>query len=195
MDHISLPTEIILKNGRRATLRKLRESDAEEICRALPIAHRDSDFLAYLPGEFNLTIEQELDYIREHNKNPRAILLCAEEENRLAAFCGAKQVNFRRHAHQAEIGITVLKEFWGLGVGRALTQALVHWARDIGLRKLTLRVFDDNHRAIALYRSLGFIDEGRLRGDVLRVDGRYSDTIIMGLDLVGGGMADRKQPC
>ena len=66
-----------------------------------------------------------------------------------------------------------------MGLGRKMTECIVEWGRRQGLRKLYLRVFADNKHAIALYDSLGFIEEGRLKGDVLRGDGSYSDTIIM----------------
>ena len=53
------------------------------------------------------------------------------------------------------------------------------WGRAKGLRKMTLHVFVDNERAISLYLSFGFVEEGRLKGDGLRRDGSYSDTILM----------------
>ena len=40
----------------------------------------------------------------------------------------------------------------------------IDWGRAVGLAKLSLRVFPDNGRAIALYRSLGFEDEGLAPG-------------------------------
>jgi RimJ/RimL family protein N-acetyltransferase len=64
-------------------------------------------------------------------------------------------------------------------------ERLVEWARQAGLRKLYLKVFSDNTRAIRLYESLGFVEEGRLKGDVLRGDGTYGDTLIMSHFFVG----------
>jgi len=178
---VSLPREIQLKDGSRATLRRLCESDAEQVCVLLPKAHCESDFLNFMPGEFDWTPEREREFIREHDRQPHSIILCAERAGQLLALCGAKQVPFRRYAHQAEIGITVFKANWGIGLGRHMMEFLVAWSRSEGLRKLTLRVFDDNDRAIRLYRTLGFVEEGRVREDMLRTDGRYSDTIFMGL--------------
>ncbi len=176
---ISLPREITLKNGSRATLRRLRESDAELVCVLFPKSHTESDFLNFMPGEFDWTPEREREFIREHDRQPHSILLCAQCGAELLALCGARQLPFRRFAHQAEIGITVFKAHWGIGLGRHMMEFLVAWSQVEGLRKLMLRVFEDNIRAIQLYRSLGFIEEGRLREDVLRSDGSYSDTILM----------------
>ena len=50
------------------------------------------------------------------------------------------------------------------------------------LAKLTLRVFPDNGRAIALYRALGFEDEGLVKGEV-RMPSGDRDLLLMGLAL------------
>ena len=50
--------------------------------------------------------------------------------------------------------------------------------------KLTLGVFPENVRAISLYRAVGFVEEGRLRGH-LRVGGEERDLLLMGLLLDG----------
>jgi RimJ/RimL family protein N-acetyltransferase len=54
----------------------------------------------------------------------------------------------------------------------------------VGLAKLTLRVFPDNLRAIGLYRSLGFRDEGIVTGEV-RMPSGDRDLLVMGLALAG----------
>lgn len=178
---IALPREIRLKNAMTATLRRLEESDAEQVCRLLPIAHRESDFLNFLPGEFDWPPDREREFIRDHQRQAHSIIICAERDGELLALCGAKQIPFRRFAHQSEVGITVFRQYWGLGLGRVMMEYIIAWSRVDGLRKLMLRVFEDNTRAINLYRSLGFAEEGRLLEDVLRADGSYSDTVFMGL--------------
>ncbi len=178
-DSFRLPLQFVLRNGRECVLRAVTEDDAREILTVLPQTHAESDFLNYLPGEFQLTLEQEREYIREHGSQPRSLLMCADLSGRIIAMTGAVQQKFRRCAHHAEFGITIRKEFWGVGLGRKLTECVVAWAGAAGLHKLYLRVFADNHRAIGLYRSLGFVEEGHLRADVLRADGRYGDTLIM----------------
>jgi ribosomal protein S18 acetylase RimI-like enzyme len=58
------------------------------------------------------------------------------------------------HAHIADI--VVAREGEGEGVGRALMEAVQTWSRARGHRVLTLSVFPDNRRALALYERLGF---------------------------------------
>jgi L-phenylalanine/L-methionine N-acetyltransferase len=64
------------------------------------------------------------------------------------------------------------------GVGRALLQAAVDWARKAGVRKLELHVFPWNEAAIKLYESFGFEREGYRKGHYRR-GGEYVDAILM----------------
>ena len=84
-----------------------------------------------------------------------------------------------RRRHAAMIGISVIAEAQGRGVGTALMRALCDYAdRWMGVLRIELTVYDDNARAIALYRKFGFEIEGRHRGYALR-DGRYVDALSM----------------
>ena len=64
------------------------------------------------------------------------------------------------------------------GVGTALLQAAVDWAREGGVRKLELHVFPWNEAAIALYDAFGFEREG-YRKRHYRRGGDYVDAILM----------------
>jgi RimJ/RimL family protein N-acetyltransferase len=86
-----------------------------------------------------------------------------------------------------EIGMMVAAEWRGRGVGTALVAAAIEWARERGLHKLALSVFPHNQAAIALYRKLGFAEEGRLRRHIRRADGQLWDLIEMGLPLSQAG--------
>jgi RimJ/RimL family protein N-acetyltransferase len=151
----------------------------------LPKTHAETDFLNYMPGEFQMTVEQEQEFIRDFGAGGLGLLILAQVDSRIVGIAGAASPRFQRLSHHAELGITVLAEFWGLTVGRALMQALLNWGRLRGLHKMYLRVFEENRRAIALYESLGFAAEARLRDDVRRADGSLGDTLIMSKFYVG----------
>ncbi|MNI92548.1 Spermidine N(1)-acetyltransferase [compost metagenome] len=101
-------------------------------------------------------------------------------DGRLAAFCRCEGNLLKRMAHQAEFGIGVLQEYWGLGIGSHMLSAAIAWAEACGLRKLTLKVLETNRNAIALYQKLGFTEEGLLKNDKLLSDGKYYNTVAMG---------------
>ena len=82
-----------------------------------------------------------------------------------------------------ELGMLVDREWRGRGVGSALIQAAIAWARDQGLHKLSLEVFAHNTSAIALYRKCGFVEEGHRVKHYRRANGELWDSLIMGLPL------------
>ena len=67
----------------------------------------------------------------------------------------------------------------GRGLGRACVRLLAQMAfRDLGAHRFWLDVKAKNIRAQALYRSEGFVEEGRLR-DSVRTDDGYDSLIVM----------------
>jgi ribosomal protein S18 acetylase RimI-like enzyme len=80
-----------------------------------------------------------------------------------------------------ELGMAVSKPWRGRGVGSALLAAEIEKARGEGLHKLSLEVFAHNEAAIALYRKLGFVEEGRRVKHYRRASGELWDSIVMGL--------------
>jgi RimJ/RimL family protein N-acetyltransferase len=80
-----------------------------------------------------------------------------------------------------EIGMLVAREWRGRGVGTALMERAIGWAREQGLHKLSLDVFPHNEAAIALYRKLGFVEEGRRAKHYRRASGELWDVVEMGL--------------
>jgi RimJ/RimL family protein N-acetyltransferase len=82
-----------------------------------------------------------------------------------------------------EFGMLVDREWRGRGVGSALIEATIDWARDQGLHKLCLEVFAHNTAAIALYRKYGFVEEGHRVRQYRRASGELWDSLVMGLPL------------
>jgi RimJ/RimL family protein N-acetyltransferase len=80
-----------------------------------------------------------------------------------------------------ELGMLVDAPWRGRGVGSALLQAAIDWARAEGLHKLSLEVFAHNEAAIAVYRKHGFVEEGRRIMQYRRASGELWDAIVMGL--------------
>lgn len=81
-------------------------------------------------------------------------------------------------AHCAVLGMGLLPQMRGHGIGRRLIEPTMARAVDQGLTRIELTVFSDNDPAIALYRKLGFSIEGKLRNDAL-IDGRYHNALMM----------------
>ena len=80
-----------------------------------------------------------------------------------------------------ELGMMVAHEWRGRGVGTALVEAAIDWSRERGLHKISLSVFPHNEAGVALYRKLGFVEEGRRIKHIRRKNGELWDLIDMGL--------------
>ncbi len=105
--------------------------------------------------------------------------LVAEADSEVVGGLGIES----RHG-VGELGMMVAAPWRGKGVGGALLAVAIDWARGAELHKLMLEVFPHNEAAIALYRKLGFEQEGYLRRHVRRQNGELWDAILMGLVLV-----------
>ncbi len=168
-----------LKDGRTCIIRECVEADAEAVLKLFRIVVAESDNLARLPDEIELTVQEEREYIRAHRDGPNSIMVLAEVDGRAVALAGVEGQKLKKFAHHGELGMSVLRECWRLGIGRAILDYLEAWARRAGLRKLCLSVYDFNEPAHRLYCGAGYTEEGRFKGDVLRADGTYGDTIHM----------------
>jgi ribosomal protein S18 acetylase RimI-like enzyme len=117
----------------------------------------------------------------------RAALFARSPGESVVAVAGSQlvgmlHVKVSQHGF-GEIGMLVDRDWRGRGVGSALVQAAIGWARGQGLHKLCLEVFAHNTTAIALYRKFGFVEEGRRTQQYRRASGELWDSIVMGLPL------------
>jgi RimJ/RimL family protein N-acetyltransferase len=83
----------------------------------------------------------------------------------------------------ADIGMLVADGYRGKGIGSALLEAAVDWARAHGCHKVALQMWPHNTGARALYEKFGFVEEGLLRRHYRRNDGSLWDAVVMGLVL------------
>lgn len=114
--------------------------------------------------------------------NKLDLILVAERGGTIVGNAGLHPVSLPqqvRRRHVATLGIAVLPEAQGQGVGTALMQALCDYAdRWLGVLRIELTVYVDNTSAISLYRKFRFEMEGRFRGYAMR-DGRLVDAFSM----------------
>jgi putative acetyltransferase len=84
---------------------------------------------------------------------------------------------------RASVGMLLDSGFRGRGLGGALLDAAIAWAREARLHGLELEVFPHNAAALRLYRSRGFRDEELRRGAISRRNGECWDALAMRLEL------------
>ncbi|WP_184311737.1 GNAT family N-acetyltransferase [Anaerosolibacter carboniphilus] len=172
-----------LKNGQSMILREAVPEDAEAMITFVNQVAGESDNLTFGPGEFAVTLDQEKSILAEFQQGLNQLFLIGEIDGEIVGNLTFRGGHRPRVAHVGEFGISVLKKYWGLGIGKYLLEYLIDWAREVGfIYKINLRVKEDNEGAIQLYRKMGFREEGRLTRDFC-IDGRYYDSIAMGLQI------------
>jgi RimJ/RimL family protein N-acetyltransferase len=123
-------------------------------------------------------VGDERRYLRAVRRHPDAAVYVAEVDGQLAGRLSLARDQNPASRHVADLGLMVDERFRRRGVGRALLERAVEWARGHGVAKLELHVFPWNEPAIALYESFGFQREGFRRRHYLRPDG-YADAVLM----------------
>ncbi len=175
---------IKLRNGKEALIRNGNETDGKTVFEVFNQTHAETDYLLTYPEENTFDPEQEARFLKEKVISPNETELIAIVDGKIAGTAGIESVGGKiKVKHRAEFGISVLKEYWGLGLGRALTMACIQCAKDAGYDQLELNVVSENDRALSLYRSLGFVEFGRnQRGFKSRITG-YQELVYMLLEL------------
>ena len=171
---------IVLKNGKEALIRNGVGSDGAAVFEVFNRTHEETDYLLSYPDENSLDPEQEAQFLEEKAKSPNETELIAIVDGKVVGTSGIEAVGKKyKVKHRAEFGISVLKEYWGLGVGRALTEACIQCARNAGYEQLELNAVAANDTALSLYRSLGFEEFGRNpAGFKSRISG-YQELVYM----------------
>jgi RimJ/RimL family protein N-acetyltransferase len=160
-------------------IRHAEPSDAEQLTRlAGAVSAEPEGWLISVAGEWR-SAGDERRYLKALRRYPHAAVIVAEGGD--GTLVGRLSIGRDPHpasAHVADVGLMVAAEARRQGVGTALLQAAVDWARGAGVRKIELHVFPWNDAAIKLYEAFGFEREGFRKGQYRRGND-YVDAILM----------------
>jgi len=175
--------EYTLKNEEVLKIRNGNPIDAEKMIDYLNIISTESDFLTFGKGEVKVTLEEERKIIEDCLISDNKLFIVAEANGRIVGSLFFRGGTKPRTKHTGEFGVSVLKEYWGLGIGTKLISYLIDWANETNIiKKINLRVREDHQRGIDLYQSLGFKAEGIITRDFI-VDGKFFSSISMGMEI------------
>jgi len=177
--------KINLKDGRECVLRGATAEDTAEVLRIFRLTHEQSDYLASYPDEMTFTLEAEAKYLESKDASPDEIEIVAFIDGRAVGSAGISRIGRSvKSKHRAEFGVSVDKDFWGLGIGKALTRACIECAKTAGYAQVELDVVESNDRAVSLYESFGFIEYGRNPEGFRLRSGERQELILMRLELL-----------
>lgn len=161
-------------------IRKAKVDDAH----AIVIAEQE---IAQTPGYFcsqpsELSEQNVVKTIKTLSEHDQGIYLVAEREEKIVGHAFLEPLHLKSIRHVAQLSIGVHHGWQEKGIGTALMQQLVDWAKQSEkIEKIELNVRASNSRAIALYKKMGFVEEGRLKNRIKIDVDHYIDDILMAL--------------
>ncbi len=175
---------VLLAGGVELLVRNAVASDARALRDIMQRTHAETDYLLSYPDEQSVDDEQEARSLEETERSCNEVELVAIIDGRIVGSAGVSAVRSRRKvAHRARFGISVLKEYWGMGIGRVLMETCIGCALRAGYAQLELEVVADNERAVSLYRRAGFEEYGRNPRGYRSAAAGYQELVYMRLEL------------
>jgi RimJ/RimL family protein N-acetyltransferase len=160
-------------------IRRAEPGDAGQLVElAESVGREEGDWL--LATEAWRSTADERRYLRAVRRHADAAVFVAVDGDEVVGRLSVARDPHPSSRHVADLGLFVAASHRRRGIGRALLEQAVDWARDVGVRKLELHVFPWNEPAIGLYEAFGFEREGYRRGHYRRED-EYVDAILMAL--------------
>ncbi len=175
---------IRLKNGIEITLRNAGAADGQAVYDIFTQTHEETDYLLSYPDENSFTPEEEAQFLEKKTNSENEIEIVALADGKIVGMAGIEAIGPKyKVRHRADFGISVLKDYWGLGIGSALTKACIQCAKEAGFEQLELNAVAENSRAFRLYQKAGFVEFGRNpKGFRSKING-YQELVYMRLEL------------
>ncbi|NMB57517.1 GNAT family N-acetyltransferase [Candidatus Beckwithbacteria bacterium] len=164
---------ITLKTGQQVTLRYPQQNDIDEVLNYINKLVEEDVFILLNEKK---TKEEEVKFIQNATQeinDQKGLVIFAFAGEKLVGITNIGKGRFREE-NNGELGISLAKEFRGLGLGRILINEIIAQAKQyLNINLLILAVCAPNQVALNLYQSVGFHEYGRLPQAV-----KYKDQMI-----------------
>lgn len=139
------------------TIEKAKASDAHEVLEYLKKIGGETDNLTFGAEGSPFSVEDEAKYIESLQNSTSCAMFVAKCNGQIVGDASFNSSPRERLKHRGELGLSVLKDYWGKGIGSKLIEAVMDFAKNTtGCEIIHLSVRSDNKRAIGLYKKYGF---------------------------------------
>ena len=121
--------------------------------------------------------EKTKAFVRSNIENNYAQYV-ALHDKKIVGWADIIPLSHPKMTHVGVLGMGILKDYRGQGVGSQLLKEVTEHAWVSGLKRLELEVFADNITAIHLYKKHGYVQEG-VKRYARFLDGQYQDMVMM----------------
>lgn len=163
-------------------IRKATIEDAHAIVTAEKEIAKTPGYFCSHPSE--LREEKVVTTIRMLSESEKGIYLVAELAGEIVGHAFLEPLHLKSICHVAQLTIGVHQGWQEKGIGTDLMKELIAWAKQSAtIEKIELNVRSSNNRAIALYKKMGFVEEGRLKNRIKVSQNHYIDDVLMALNV------------
>lgn len=152
---------------------EIRKFEKQDIPALMQIWNEVVEAGQAFPQEENLTPDNAGDFFASQSFTGAAV-----ENGEVVGLYILHPNNVGRCGHIANASYAVRSDMRGKQVGRQLVTHCLHKCKELGFRVMQFNaVVADNKPALALYKSLGFVQLGVIPGGFRKKDGSYADII------------------
>lgn len=157
-------------------------NDAQNLIDYLNKVAGETNNLTFGENECTLNEVQEMQLLQEIHEDPNSVMIVAKDNDKIVGVASLTGNKKARVKHRANLGVSVLKEYWSNGIGNNLVAALIGYALESDIEIIDLEVVTENEKAIALYEKFGFETIGTYE-NFMKIDDQYLDAYLMNLYL------------
>lgn len=170
----------VLKNGEKLIIENAKVEDAKVLTNHWNKVIRETKYLSRGDRDGDFDEEDTVDFIKDYLEADKVVYLVARYKNKIVGDGHLDACLFKqRMNHRCDIGVSILKDYWGLGIAGRIMSCLVEIANKEGFEQIELNVAENNNRAIELYESFGFVETGRILNAFKYSDGTYDNYVGM----------------
>ncbi|GBD98557.1 putative phosphinothricin acetyltransferase YwnH [bacterium BMS3Abin07] len=166
------------KDGNEITLRPAEPEDFAGIIRTVRSTSLERSYV--LMELYAKNAESEKQYISGIDRQNNLLLAAITNGSVIGCLAAIRADSGKRPqtAHILDIGIHILENYRGLGIGSRMLEYTIDWAQERGFKKLAACIFTTNKRSLHLFRKAGFTEEC-ISQKHIRIGHEYIDEMCM----------------
>lgn len=174
--------QVTLPDNQLLLIRPAVPEDAEKMIAYFQQVHGESENMAYADGEFQMSVEEQREWIEQRSAHNRICLL-GLIDGEIVACIHVTSDSRKKLAHIGYLSGSVRKEYWRKSVGTHMMQEMLLWAQSNGTtRKITGIIRVDHVRSIELCKQAGFQIEGKVTRRFY-INGEFIDSYVVGIEI------------
>lgn len=182
---IQSPITFISKNNLHFEIRTPREDEAQAALDMMLVLAAESPYVLMTPESVRQkNVDGQTKWFQESAASDAAVILSVFHDGRMIGLCDGRCYKDIKRKHRAGLGISILSEFRGCGLGQKLMEVLLDNMKSfVGIQIIELDVMLNNQAALRLYEKLGFKKAGVFPKAFILPSGEVSDNLTMYLEI------------